>query len=419
MKRIKIKPVIVMLLFFVFMFPLSLGASTSQVPDINGEAAVLMDARNRQILYQKNMHRLMYPASTTKIVTAAVVLEKGKLDDTVTIPRAACLQDGSSIGLQEGEQLSLRDLLSALMLASGNDAATALAMHIANSEVEFAALMNEWSRSCGAKESNFVNPNGLPDPLHYTTAYDLALITQKIMQDPIFRQIVATRLAVIQRPLADRSKGPPQEHLWNHNRLLSLYPGAIGVKTGYTVEAGQCIVAQAKRGDRELIAVVLKSQGSNINHDAINLLDYGFNGFVTTPIVNKGAKISSLKVRQAKEEVNLVAKNSFYLNFPAGQNKNLPDQSFDRQVILNEEICAPLPKGKKGGELIFLQAGLELGRVDLITDRPVEKKYPLWLGWLTLPVSLLIFTRFYVRIKQRRTRQNYIFRSYPVKRNRR
>jgi D-alanyl-D-alanine carboxypeptidase (penicillin-binding protein 5/6) len=365
------------------------------------------------------MHRLMYPASTTKIITAAVAIEKGKLDDIVTIPRAACLQDGSSIGLQEGEQLSLRDLLYALMLASGNDAATALAMHIANSEIEFAALMNEWSRSCGTKESNFINPNGLPDPLHYTTAYDLALITQKIMQDPIFRQIVATRLAVIQRPLADRSKGPPQEHLWNHNRLLSLYPGAIGVKTGYTVEAGQCIVAQAKRGNRELIAVVLKSQGSNITHDAINLLDYGFNGFATTPVVNKGAKISSLKARQGKEVVNLVAKNSFYLNFPAGHNKYLPDQSFDRQVTLNEELRAPLPKGKKGGELIFLQEGQELGRVDLITDQPVEKKYPLWLGWLTLPVSLLIFTHFYSRVKQRRARQNYILRSYPIKRYRR
>lgn len=417
MKRIKIKPVI--LLFFIFMFPLSLEAGTSQVPDINGEAAVLMDARNKQVLYQKNMHRLMYPASTTKIITAAVTLEKGHLDDTVTIPRAACLQDGSSIGLQEGEQLSLKDLLYALMIASGNDAATSLAIHIAKSEVEFAALMNEWSRSCGATESNFVNPNGLPNPLHYTTAYDLALITQRAMQNPIFRQIVASRLAIIQRPLADRSKGPPQEHLWNHNRLLSLYPGAVGVKTGYTVEAGQCIVAQAKRGDKELIAVVLKSQGSNINRDAINLLDYGFNNFIITPVVVKGAKISSLKVQQGKEEVNLVAKNSFYLNFPAGQNKNVPDQSFDRQVNLSKELCAPLPKGKKGGELIFLQEGLELGRVDLITDRPVEKKYPLWLGWLILPLSLLVFTRFYVRAKQRRMRKNYIFRDYPIKRNKR
>jgi D-alanyl-D-alanine carboxypeptidase (penicillin-binding protein 5/6) len=399
------------------MFPLFLEASTTQAPDIDGEAAVLMDARNKQILYQKNMHCLMYPASTTKILTAAVALEKGKLDDTVTIPRAACLQDGSSIGLQEGEQLSLSDLLYALMLASGNDAATALAMHISKSEVEFAALMNEWARSCGAKESNFVNPSGLPNPLHFTTAYDLALITQKAMQNPIFRQIVARRLAVIQRPLADRSKGPPQEHLWNHNRLLSLYLGAIGVKTGYTVEAGQCIVAQAKRGDKELIAVVLKSQGSNVYHDAINLLDYGFNNFVVTPVVTKGAKISSLKVRQGKEEVNLVAKNSFYLNFPAGQNKNLPDQSFSRQVVLNGKLCAPLPKGKRGGELIFLQEGLELGRVDLITDRSVEKKYPFWLGWLTLLVSLSIFMRFYVRVKRRRAQKNYIFRNYLIKRN--
>ena len=417
MKRIKMK--LVILFFFILVFPLFLEASTTQAPDIDGEAAVLMDAHNKQVLYQKNMHRLMYPASTTKILTAAVALDKGKLDDTVTIPRVACLQNGSSIGLQEGEQLSLSDLLYALMLASGNDAATALAMHIAKSEVEFAALMNEWSRSCGAKESNFVNPNGLPDPLHYTTAYDLALITQKIMQNPIFRQIVDSRLAVIQRPLADRSKGPPQEHLWNHNRLLSLYPGAIGVKTGYTVEAGQCIVAQAKRGDKELIAVVLKSQGSNVNRDAMNLLDYGFNNFVITPVVTKGAKISSLKVRQGKKEVNLVAKNSFYLNFPAGQNMNLPDQPFSRRVILNKELCAPLPKGKKGGELIFLQEGLELGRVNLITDRPVEKKYPLWLGWLALPVSFLIFIRFYVRVKQRRARKNYIFRNYPIKRNRR
>lgn len=410
----QIKLSLAALYFFVFVFPLFSEANSIEASNIVGEAAVLMDACNKQVLYQKNMHRSMYPASTTKILTAAIALEKGGLNDLVTVPQAACLQEGSSIGLQEGEQLSLHDLLYALMLASGNDAAITVALHISGSEAEFAVLMNQWVQSIGAKDSNFVNPNGLPEPLHYTSAYDLALITQKAMQNPVFRKIVATRTMAIQRPLADSSKGPPQEHLWNHNKLLSLYDGTIGVKTGYTKKAGQCIVAQAKREGKELIAVVLKSQGVNIYNDAISLLDYGFNNFVSTSIVAKGEKISSLKVRHGKEEVNLMAKNSFYFNFPARQNNLI-----SRCVVLNKELRAPLPKGTKAGELILYQQELELGRVDLVAERLIEKKYPFWLGWLTLPVILLAFIRLRIYIKQRRAQKNYLYRNYLVKKNRR
>ncbi|MDK2887699.1 D-alanyl-D-alanine carboxypeptidase (penicillin-binding protein 5/6) [Desulfofundulus australicus DSM 11792] len=357
-------------------------------PQVTGKAAVLMDARNGQILYEKNADQPMYPASTTKILTAIIALERSRLDEVVTVSRKATLVEGSAIGLQEGERVTMEDLLYALLLASANDAAVAIAEHVAGSVPAFATLMNEKARSIGAKESNFRNPNGLPDPQHYTTAHDLALIARYAMQNPTFRTIVSTRLKQIHRPDADRSKGPPQEHLWNHNRLLSSYEGAIGIKTGYTVEAGQCLVAAARRGNRELIAVIMKSQGAAVYSDARSLLDYGFSAFTPVKMVDRGEKISSYSVTGGAEKVEVVAGNSLFVNLPAGR-----EPSVERQVVMHRDLKAPITRGQELGELVITGEGKELGRVELVAANDVKvsaiRRWPVWLlGALVLVVSL-------------------------------
>ncbi|MGB9802564.1 D-alanyl-D-alanine carboxypeptidase family protein [Desulfofundulus sp.] len=380
-------------------------ALAASQPQTLAKAALLMDARNGQVLYQKSATLPMYPASTTKILTAIIALEHSRLDDVVTVPREATLVEGSSIGLQEGERLTMEDLLYALLLSSANDAAVAIADHVAGSVPAFAALMNQKARSIGARASNFQNPSGLPDPRHYTTAYDMALITRYAMQNPTFRAIVSTRFKQIHRPDADRSKGPPQEHLWNHNRLLSRYEGAIGVKTGYTVEAGQCLVAAAQRDGRELIAVVLNSQGSAVYSDVQALLDYGFSAFQTAELVKSGEVVASFSLPGGAGEVKAVAGNSFYFDFPVGGRL-----SFEREVVMYRNLRVPITAGQKVGELILTRpGGEELGRVELVSagsvGAGVTRRWSTWiLGMFVFLVSLRLRA---LMVRRRRWQRRY------------
>ncbi|MGB9903925.1 MAG: D-alanyl-D-alanine carboxypeptidase family protein [Desulfotomaculales bacterium] len=363
-------------------------------PAITGEAAVLMDARTGQVLFAKNEHKKMYPASTTKILTALVILERVNPAETVRVPEEASRTEGSAIGLQAGEELSCSDLLYALLLASANDAAVTLAVHAAGSVENFAALMNAKARSLGASESHFTNPHGLPDPDHYTTASDLALITLSAMRNPAFREIVGTETKAIKRPLADRSRGVPQEDLWNHNRLLESYQGATGVKTGYTDEAGQCLVASAERDGRELIAVVLKSEGSAVYEDARKMLDYGFEQFLPVRLVKKGDRLATLEVAGGEPaRVDLVAGDDFWYDFPRAEG----EKDLNRHLQLVKKVEAPLAAGQVAGELVFYDRERQVGQVDLVAAQAVARvRGKTWLYWLA--GALLFF--FCLRIKR-------------------
>jgi len=373
-----------------FLFPVrTLAGETAPCPA--GEAAVLMDARSGQVLYAKNPHQRMYPASTTKILTALLALEKGNLDDLVTVPEEACRTGGSAIGLQAGERLTLRDLLYALLLASANDAAVTIADYLAGSVESFAGMMNEKASSLGAADSHFTNPHGLPDPDHYTSAYDLALIARCAMQKPVFREIVKTRLKEISRPEADRSKGPPQEHLWNHNRLLERYPGANGIKTGYTVEAGQCLVASAQKEERELIAVVLNCQGEAVFEDAKKLLEYGFAHFSPVLVVKQGEKVATVEVAGGEpREVDLLTGGDFWYNFPQESPPALT-----RRLQFAQKIRAPLPAGQKVGRLDIYDRDQKVGTVDLVAACAVAEApgQPSWLLWLGGAALLAVYLR--------------------------
>ncbi|WP_161486047.1 D-alanyl-D-alanine carboxypeptidase family protein [Desulfotomaculum copahuensis] len=373
-----------------FLFVPAVPVQASSGPQITGKSAIMIDAQNGQVLYAKNPDAHMFPASTTKILTAVIALERGKLSDQVTVPREAVTAGGSAIGLQEGERLTLKDLLYAMLLSSANDAAVTIADHIAGSVPGFAALMNEKARQIGARESHFVNPDGMPDPQHFTTARDLAVITRYAMQNAEFRKIVDTSHRNISRADADRSKGPPQEYLWNHNKLLHLYDGTIGVKPGYTVEAGQCLAAAAQRNGRELITVVLDSQGAAIYSDTEALFNYGFSSFQLKQLAGRGQRITSLSVPYGAGPAPVLTAAPFYYDFPAGGQEQ---GQVEQKVVMEQNMQAPLAAGQKVGQLIFLAHGRELGRVDLVTgqavNRRVETRWPVWAAGTAIVLLVL------------------------------
>ncbi len=251
--------------------------------DVVGKAAVLMEMQTGKILWEKNKEAPRPPASTAKILTALVTLDRVPLKEIVTVSITAIANKSSAVALKNGERLAVQDLLYALLLQSSNDAALALASHVGGSTPKFVQIMNQKARSLGALHSKFFNPTGLPHHGQVTTASDLALITKAALANPEFRRIVATK------------SYPWKSSTWegaldNSNDLLKSYDGAIGVKTGNTREAGYCLVAAAQRGDETLITVVLGSQEKAVWRDAKNLLDFGFKSFV--PVASGGKSLT-------------------------------------------------------------------------------------------------------------------------------
>ncbi len=240
----------------------------------SSKSAVVIEQSTRRVLYSEDMNVKCYPASTTKVLTALIALNSLELDRVVTVPKEAEGVEGSSIYLRKGDKISVRDLLYGLMLRSGNDAATALAIESAGSVENFALLMNETAVSLGAFNSNFVNPHGLHDDNHFTTAYDLALITAAAYENPEFVKIASTLQVKIM--INDEA-----HYIANKNKLLKLYDGANGVKTGYTKKSGRCLVGGAQRDGMQLISVVLNY--GDMWNDTIRMLNYGFENFEMKP----------------------------------------------------------------------------------------------------------------------------------------
>ena len=251
---------------------------SSSMPKRNsGTAEVVIESTSRRALCQSNAQVKMYPASTTKVLTALCVLNNLPLDMLVTVPKEAEGVEGSSLYLKAGQRITVEDLLYGLMLRSGNDAAVTLAIATSGSVEEFARLMNETAVQCGATDSNFVNPHGLQDSNHWTTALDLALITARAYENTDFVRIVSSKTRKI---VVD---GEPNV-IANKNKMLKLIDGANGVKTGFTKSSGRCLVSGAKRGDMQLISVVLNC--GDMWNESVRLLEFGFDNYRMIPIDN-------------------------------------------------------------------------------------------------------------------------------------
>lgn len=240
-----------------------------------GRGAVCMEQSTYRILWSENEHEKCYPASTTKILTAILAIENLPLEKIVTVPKAAEGVEGSSIYLRCGQKISVRDLLFGLMLRSGNDAAVALAIETSGSVEDFATLMNLKAKSVGAVNSHFSNPHGLDDKTHYTTAYDMALIAAYAYQNDEFCKIASAKKATINVDGENR-------YIANKNKLLAIYDGANGVKTGYTKRDGRCLVGGAKREGMQVVSVVFNH--SDMWNDTVRMLDFAFDNFKMTPI---------------------------------------------------------------------------------------------------------------------------------------
>ncbi|MDD7793877.1 D-alanyl-D-alanine carboxypeptidase family protein [Clostridium sp. 'White wine YQ'] len=225
-------------------------AAKEKVMRIDARAAVAIDGKSGAVLYEKNAHSIVPMASTTKIITSLVAINRGKLDEKVVISKSAANIKGSTVGYRAGEQISLRELLYGLMYRSGNDAAIAIAEHIGGTLDNFYIYMNECSRNIGLVNSSFNSPHGLDTQNHYSTAYDLALATRKAMENEVFREIVGTKEI-------KKDKFNFTRDYVNINKILSIIPEANGVKTGYTGGAGKCLVSSVRYEDRDIIIVVL------------------------------------------------------------------------------------------------------------------------------------------------------------------
>ncbi|MDW8156165.1 MAG: D-alanyl-D-alanine carboxypeptidase family protein [Armatimonadota bacterium] len=257
-------------------------------PALQAQAFVLMEARTGQVLAEHRGRLAWPPASTTKVLTALLVAESLDLDAVVTVsPRAAAQREGAAVGLRAGERRRVRDLFYAMLLASANDAAVALAEASAGSLETFVQRMNRRARQLGAHHSHFVNPHGLYHPQHRSTAYDLALLARAALRNPRVTEAVAA-------VEYDYPEDGGLRRITNRNRLLRTYPGANGVKTGWIAQSGPCLVASARRGDRTLIAVVLDS--ARVFEDAAALLDFGFSRYELRALARPGQAVAELPV---------------------------------------------------------------------------------------------------------------------------
>lgn len=314
-------------------FPIQ-QTNANQNIELFSESAILIDTETGDVLYEKDSDRIMYPASITKIVTAIIAIEKGNLEDIVTVSEKARNQDGSRVYLLEGEKVTLHKLVQGLLINSGNDAGTAIAEHLNGSEKEFAKRMTEFvEKEIGTEKTTFKNPHGLFDPEHVTTAEDMGKIAQYAMKNETFRDIVGTK------EMEWVGEGW-ETTLYNHHRLLWDYEGATGVKNGYVPESGHTLVTTAERNGKELLVVTLKAASKYYSYkDTMNLLDYGFLNFETVK-VPKGKMISDAAGREfmLAEDIHVSKQSDEAISFEVNAADQLIVKTGDRENIKEDVI---------------------------------------------------------------------------------
>jgi D-alanyl-D-alanine carboxypeptidase (penicillin-binding protein 5/6) len=328
-------------------------------PSINALAAVVVEESTGRILYGKNALEKRSIASTTKILTALVALENGNPEDKVRVSKRAAAIGGSTVGLREGEEYTLRELLYAMMMISGNDAAIAIAEHIGGSVEDFAIMMNARAKSLGAVNSNFVTPHGLDREGQYSTAYDMALITIEALKNPLFCQIVSTSSFYI-----------PGHSLYNTNELLGSYPGVDGVKTGYTGQAGRCLVTTAKKNGMRLISVVLGSPTRNARANASrSLLDYCFGNYKMYRLIGEDDIYAMIPVyRGINGYAELRAEKEVIMPLNRKESASLRVREH-----VPDKLNAPVYAGTGAGYLEFVLDGKVLAQSTLVVTEDIRK----------------------------------------------
>lgn len=341
------------LLFVSIIFVLTSVKVYAQIGDSG--SACLMNAVTGEVLYEKNAYEERPMASTTKIMTALVALENSDLYDIVTMSNEAVRTGGSSTYAKAGDQLYMEDALFGLMLNSGNDAAEAIAQTVAESKGAFADMMNERAHEIGAVQTCFLNPSGLPQDGHYTTAYDLALITRCALKIDKFAEIVSTQRRTVW-PV--NNPGHPLD-FYNHNKLLGLFDDCTGVKTGYTKKAGRCLVSSAERDGMRYIAVTL-NDGNDWN-DHREMYEKAFSSSYPMKAVEKGQCVRTVKGH------SFIAAEDFIIPSLLNQKTDV-----DAVVHMAENIRGPINAGEKVGYIQIMYKNEEVGTVNIVSESDVE-----------------------------------------------
>lgn len=313
--------------------------TSSSVPTINARSAILYDLSYDRILYEKSPKQRRANASTTKMLTAIVAYENGNLEDVVTVSKKSATTGGSTIKLRTGDKITLSDLIKGLLVHSGNDAAVAIAEHIAGNEEEFAKLLNEKAEEIGAVDTHFVTPHGLDNENHYSTAFDLILISKKLLEIPFLANIVSQKSVEIKINGNTRILGTT-------NEMLSTYVGANGVKTGFTGDAGRCLVTSVTKDDRRLICVVLGCDTKKDRTlDSIKLLDYGFKEYVVVDLSEYFRKTICIDVNKSDGKIYTLTKE-IELKYPL-KDSEISEIKVNYKIKNNLE--APLKEGTRVG----------------------------------------------------------------------
>lgn len=349
----KITILIITLLILTFQ-ELSLGENLN----LSAQSYVLMDEVSGRVLVEQDCHKKMPMASTTKIMTALIAIENCDLDDMVTVDERSINIEGSSIYLKNNEKISMRDLLYGLMLRSGNDSAVAIANHLCETEEEFIELMNKKAMSIGANNTNFTNPHGLSDENHYSTAYDLALITREAFRYEIFEELVASK--------SHKTNRSENGYFTNKNKTLWEYEDGDGVKIGYTMSAGRCLVSSARRYGMRLIAVSLNAP--DWFNDNYHLMDYGFDNYSPYTIYGKYQFIKKLQLPDDDSELNMITEKELIYPLDKEEKENLK-----LNISIEKNIQVPIKKGEVVGKIDTYLDGVMINRDNLISANDIKK----------------------------------------------
>ena len=380
-----------LLLLFFSLFLINISFAATPNFDVYCNSAILIDARTGNVLYEKNSNQQAYPASTTKILTAYIALTQIGDINTEIIPTKNAVMSvpvGSSLSyFSENEKLTLEQVLFGLLLPSGNDAANIIAEYVSGSNSNFAELMNVTAEKLGATNSHFVNPSGWHDNEHYTTAADLAKIAYNAMKIPKFKEIVSQTRYVMPETNVSKVK----RTFINTNKLLSsgeyYYEAATGIKTGYTSQAGNCLVASASKDGVELISVAMGGNTvpvgkSAVYLDTINLLNFGFENYHNNQLVAQSNLITTITPKKAgKKTLDIVTDSSINVLV---ENGDTP--VFDRIISLNEKIVAPIKKGDVLGTLTYIVNVEVVGIVNLVAKTDIEKEH-----WFFVLLKVLLY----------------------------
>ena len=353
--------------------------STSSELTLTAESAILMDATTGKILYEKNSRTKQYPASITKLMTILLALEHGSLEDEITFSHDAVfsIEPGSAhIAIQEGEILTLEQVLYGIMLRSANECANAAAEYVDGSMEKFAEHMTARAKELGCENTNFVNANGLFDENHYTTAYDMALIAQELLKNETYRSMMSKTYYLIPPTNKQPEERPlhGQHQMLNENSLY-YYEPAEGGKTGYTVEAQNTLVTYAKQGDTELIAVVLKCNGAQHYVDTKTLFEYGFANYQTVKAFSAADLTQNVAITETYKDktttldtIAVAPASDVYVTIP----KNAAIENITKAVDCPESASVPVAVGDKLGTVVLSLNGEALATVDLTAQKEVK-----------------------------------------------